>query len=257
MSTPSETSPSLAVKRVRRAYEQVADQLRQWILSGELRSGDRLPSEAELAAQFRTSRGTVREALRILASESLVSTRPGAGGGSTVALPRAEKISNVLHGTLSLLIGSEELSPDELLLAREIIEVPAASLAAQQRSSQHVEQLAGLLPDRPGSMDPEALFDVDRAFHETLLQASGNRLLSMLCTPLYEVLAYRFRRRQVGGEFWEGVVAQHRDIATAVTDGDGDAASSAMSLHLQDLRQVYRRIYLPEPSEPAEAPGGG
>src|SRR5919206_988469 len=85
-----------AVQRVRKAYEQVADQLRELITSGELAPGQRLPSEAALAVQFGVSRATIREALRVLLTQNLIRTTKGAHGGSFVNLPTVDHISAFL-----------------------------------------------------------------------------------------------------------------------------------------------------------------
>src|SRR5258705_4910737 len=112
---------------VRRAYDQVADQVREWIMSGTLDVGDQLPSEGELAQQFRTSRSTVREALRLLASANLTETRPGAYGGTSVKRPDPVWVADSLHNSLTLLVRTDDVSVDELFAARELIEVPAAA----------------------------------------------------------------------------------------------------------------------------------
>lgn len=228
------------IRPVRRAYQQVADQMRQWILSGELSVGDRLPTEGALAERFGTSRGTVREALRQLSSENLVTTRPGAHGGSSVSHPDPGRITDSLQVSLALLVGTSELSLDELLAAREIMEIPATSLAASNRNEDHLATLATLLPARPADMDPDQLFEVDRAFHETLLRASGNRLLPLVVSPVYQVTARRFRRSRAAPEFWQLVVDQHREIFQAVSAQDPAAATAAMARHLQDLARTYR-----------------
>src|SRR5262249_20886659 len=84
---------AMSVRRVRKAYEQVADQLRDLILAGELSRGERLPNENMLAREFGVSRATVREALRLLAAQNLIRTAKGAGGGSYVTLPSVDHIS--------------------------------------------------------------------------------------------------------------------------------------------------------------------
>jgi len=86
----------MKVERIRKAYEQVADQLMTMINSGELKPGDRLPSEAELAADFGVSRTTVREALRILATRNLIHTRKGMAGGHFIVEPTVGSISEFL-----------------------------------------------------------------------------------------------------------------------------------------------------------------
>jgi DNA-binding FadR family transcriptional regulator len=132
--------------------------MRQWIVSGALTAGDRLPSEAALADQFGTSRSTVREALRLLSSEDLIATRPGAKGGSTVQQPDAGRITDSLQVSLTLLVGTSDLAPGELLAVREMLEVPSASMAAAQRTDEDVRELRTLIPGAPATMDAGALF---------------------------------------------------------------------------------------------------
>src|ERR1700746_1031571 len=98
------------VRRVRKAYEQVADQLRELIMSGGLVPGQRLPNEAALATQFGVSRPTIREALRELSAMSLIQTTRGANGGSFVTVPSAAHISDFLSANFSLLSQSEHVS---------------------------------------------------------------------------------------------------------------------------------------------------
>ena len=124
----------MPVRRVRKAYEQVADQLRELIMTGELAPGERLPNEALLAREFGVSRATVREALRVLAAQNLLRTAKGAGGGSYVTLPTVDHISEFLRSNINLLTESRDVTLDELIEARELLEVPAARLAAARRS---------------------------------------------------------------------------------------------------------------------------
>ncbi|WP_433622140.1 FadR/GntR family transcriptional regulator [Nocardia sp. CA-120079] len=245
------------IRPVRRAYEQVADQMRQWILTGVITVGERLPPESVLAERFKTSRGTIREALRLLASENLILTRPGTGGGSIISRPDPNRITDSLMMSLTLLVSVSELSPGELVQARELMEIPAASLAAANRDEDHLTRLATLLPDRPDEMDPDDLFEVDRAFHETLLHASANRLLPLIASPIYEVNARLVKRNRVPTELWQVVVDQHREIFRAVRAGDSAAAALAMSRHLQDLPPIYNLVDDVAPSAAAsDSPRG-
>ena len=104
---------ALGVSRVRPAYQQVADQLLDLILSGSLSSGDRLPSEAELSGVFGVSRSTVREALRVLASRDLIHTLRGTTGGTFVSRVKFEQVSEYLEASLGLLTGSSDVSAPE------------------------------------------------------------------------------------------------------------------------------------------------
>src|SRR4051812_43636233 len=120
-------------KPVRRAYEQVADQLMGLIAAGELKPGSRLPSEVELALQFSVRPGTIREVLRIIAAQNLVRKAKGSHGGSFVTLPSVDHISEFMKSSLALLTEAEHVSLDQLLQARETIEIPAVRVAAMRR----------------------------------------------------------------------------------------------------------------------------
>ena len=103
MTTPlrpvERASDSMSVRRVRKAYEQVADQLRDLIVSGGSREGERLPNETVLAREFGVSRATVREALRLLTAQSLIRTAKGAGGGTYVTMPTVDHVSEFLNSS--------------------------------------------------------------------------------------------------------------------------------------------------------------
>ena len=130
----------MKVERIRKAYEQVADQLLQMINSGELKPGDRLPSEAELAADFGVSRTTVREALRILATRNLIHTRKGMAGGHFIVEPTVGSISEFLVANYGLLTAANTVTLEHLLQAREMIEGPAAAIAARNRDDDDLEK---------------------------------------------------------------------------------------------------------------------
>src|SRR5437764_11830794 len=137
------------LQRVRKAYEQVYDQLRELIMRGELARGQRLPGEAELAREFGVSRGTVREALRLLAAQNLIRTTKGAGGGSFVTLPTADHVSEVLQANIRLLNESREVSAEEMLEARELLETFAARMAAKRRGQDDLERMRACIVDDP------------------------------------------------------------------------------------------------------------
>ena len=116
------------LRRVRKSYEQVADQLRELIVSGRLAQGERLPTETLLSAEVGVSRATVREALRLLAAQGLIRTTKGAGGGSYVTVPSASDVSESLRSGLGRLARAEHVTLDELVEARALLEVPAVEV---------------------------------------------------------------------------------------------------------------------------------
>jgi DNA-binding FadR family transcriptional regulator len=162
------------VRRVRKAYEQVADQLRELITSGELSPGERLPNEALLAREFGVSRATIREALRVLAAQNLLRTAKGAGGGSYVTIPTVDHISEFLRSNIGLLTDSRDLTLEELIETRELLEVPAARLAARRRSDSDVERLRAAIPAEAIRLDTREEFIHNTEFHTVLIETCGN-----------------------------------------------------------------------------------
>ncbi len=223
------------------AYRQVADRLRHLILSGELTPGERLPVEAVLADQFGVSRSTVREALRSLASENMVETTRGVTGGTFVRQPHPGQVADTLGTGLELLTGSDAITVTELLEARELLEVPAARLAAVRRTEEQLVRLDAALPE-PRRVLESRSFEVNRTFHAIVLEASGNRLLEVMTRPLFVVLQTRFLRDAAPARFWRRVDVEHRSIADAIAAGDERAAAQEMSAHLVHLRATYEKI---------------
>ncbi len=237
--TSADGSP-LEVSRVRPAYQQVADQLLDLILSGQLAAGDRLPPEAELAASFGVSRSTVREALRSLASRDLVETTRGTTGGTFVRRVEVGQVREYLEMSIGLMWGSDAITVSEMLEAREVLEVPAARKAAERREDEHVTELWDAIERETRSRGRNVKFREHRNFHGVIVQAAGNGLLELMTDPVFRVLQTKFLDPEVPPDFWALVDDDHRTITEAIRDRDGDAAAAAMRDHLGRLRDVYR-----------------
>lgn len=236
----AEQRAGLSVSRVKPAYQQVADQLRRLILNGELRSGDRLPSEAEMVAQFGVSRSTVREALRALASRDLVHTRRGVTGGTFVSDVDPTRVADYLEASLGLMTGRDDLGMTSMLEAREILEVPAARLAAERRSDDHLDLLRATLDRELATGGSEGAFTERRTFHQAVIEAAQNPLLTMVSEPVFRVLQTQFLRPDLGAEDHARVDDDHAAILAAIEVGDGDAAAELMAEHLVRLRSTYQ-----------------
>lgn len=230
---------NLPVSRVRTAYQQVADQLRELILTGALSAGDRLPSEAELAATFGVSRSTVREALRVLASRDLIRTTRGTTGGTFVSTVNYEQVSDYLETSIGLMSGSDSVTVAEMLEAREVLEVPAARLAAMRREGDHLKALREAIERETRTRGRGSRFREHRNFHAIIVEAAGNRLLSMMTEPVFRVLQAKFLSPDISDEFWTAVDHEHEEIYAAIENRDAEAAAAAMQRHLAALRVAY------------------
>lgn len=223
-------SPGEAMRRP--AYQRLADELREEILEGRHRPGDRLPGEAELSAARGVSRSTVREAMRVLEAQQFIVTTRGTTGGSFVVRPGPGRIENELGTSLDLLVAHASLTVDQILEARELLEVPAAGLAARRRTESDLEDLARCIEEgREGT----------EHFHLVLLRASGNPLVEVMTRPLFAVQRNRMIRDRAPDAFWEVVGADHRSILELVRAGDVEGVQEAMRAHLRNLAVGQRR----------------
>lgn len=234
---------AVPVRRVLKAYEQVADQLRELIVRGELARGERLPNENALAREFGVSRATVREALRVLAAQNLIRTAKGAGGGSYVTLPSVDHISEFLRSSINLLTEAQDVTLEELLEARELLEVPASRLAALRRSEAEVERLVGTIPGEPLKLGTQEQFAYNKEFHSLVIEAAGNTLLSIAAQPIFTVLQTNLARSTLGRRFHRAINDHHRRIAAAIETGDADTAGDEMYEHLEFLRPFYEKAW--------------
>jgi DNA-binding FadR family transcriptional regulator len=230
---------------VRRAYEQVYDQLREAMFGGELANGERLPSEARLALGFGVGRGTVREALRLLLAQGLIRTVPGAGGGSFVVLPTVDHVSDFLRSNVELLTLKEDVTLPEFLEARELIELFAVRQAATRRTEADLAALRATLAPEDAALSAEAQYLQNRRFHEVLIDACGNTLLHLAASPIFSVLHSHLMRFTLTDDFPRAVCRDHATILEAIEAGDADRASAAMAAHLASLAETYRQIWRP------------
>lgn len=228
---------------MRKAYEQVADQLREQILGGVLKAGQRLPRELELAQRFGVSRPTVREALRVLASENLVRTTKGAAGGSFVMRPTVDHISEFLTANINLLAAMDDITLDELLEVRACLEIPAARMAAARRTDELLEALTGSVTDDDAGLTTEEEFVLNKGFHTTLVESANNKLLVIAAQPIFIVLQTHLQRAVLTATDHATIHGGHARLAEAIAAGDEDAAEAEMRRHLDELRPLYERAW--------------
>lgn len=220
------------------AYQTLAEDIRAQITSGRLQPGERLPTEPQLCARTGVSRSTVREALRLLASQHLIVTTRGVTGGSFVTHPSPEKLSDTLSTGVSLLLNAATVGILDLLEVRETLEVPAAAQAAVRRTDEHLAQLRAALFDAAVASVPEMLA-AHRAFHTGLVAATGNPLFELLCRPLYQVSNEGELAEVAPIGFWTRIDAEHREILRCVASGDASGAAAAARTHIGFIRACY------------------
>jgi GntR family transcriptional regulator, transcriptional repressor for pyruvate dehydrogenase complex len=231
--------------------EIVVQHVRGLIERGELRPGDRLPPERELAVQLGVSRPSVRAGLRSLAAIGVLQTRHGAGTFITDGPPMlgSEPLSFMaaLHG----------FTRDEMFEARRALEVGVAGLAAERATDEQIATIAEEVTGMFASLDdPQTFLIHDIRFHRAVASASGNPILASL-VEMVSALFYEQRRKTAQhGRDLKQSAQMHRVIYHAVRAHDPKRARSAMSEHLS-LAQQAQALEAPVREPRLAAASGG
>jgi DNA-binding FadR family transcriptional regulator len=172
--------------RLREKPQQIADELRAMIVSGELSEGDSLGREPELVERFGVSRPSLREALRILEAEGLITVVRGVYGGVVVHEPDQRMTAR----TASLVLRARNVSLADVFEARSVLEPLAAKAIATKRNRRAaVAELASLIDKEEASIDdPEQFGVANAAFHESLVSLGGNQTLTIVAEMLTEIV---------------------------------------------------------------------
>lgn len=223
----------------RSASEQVADDIRAHMQREELKPGDRLGREVDLARTFGVSRPTLREALRVLSSAHLIRASKGPGGGIFVAATAEEGMALAVSESVASMLATQAVDLDELLEARTLTEVPLAGLAAQRATPEQVAEMRALL-DEAEALDDDSsrLGEIDRELHRRITDAAGNRLAAAFMGWVVDVLQPVLEARIRDAVVQPALLEQHRDLLRAIERNDPTAAERAMREHLLYLRDV-------------------
>jgi DNA-binding FadR family transcriptional regulator len=178
-----------------------------------------------------------------LAAQGLIRTAKGAGGGSFVTVPSIGHVSESLRSGIDLMTTADDLTLEELLEVRELLEVPAARLAARRRSDEDLLMLEAAIPDSPLHLPTQEQFVYNRDFHSCVIGACGNTLLSIAAAPVFAVLQTHLSRAKLGRSWHRSINDHHRAIAAAIEGGDEDGAAEQMHDHLVWLRPYYAKAW--------------
>ncbi|ANY09880.1 GntR family transcriptional regulator [Pseudonocardia sp. HH130630-07] len=204
------------------------------LTSGELRPGDRLPPERELAAQLGASRQAVREALRVLQAQGVIRSQVGTGDGAgTIVVPAPAR---ALGRVLQLHLAVDSFPVDDVTEARVMLERFSAGLAAGRRSATDLLGMAAELDAMDADLAPQAFSDADIAFHVRIAGAAGNRLVNELTVAIRESvrgLLLGAMHDDEWPELREQLRGEHRAIHAALRDGDGPGAADLMEAHIR------------------------
>ncbi len=230
------THPARRSDPPRRRPARVADEIKEWVVEQGLRRGDRLPGETELIERFGMSKGTIREAMRILEAQGLIETRTGPGGGSFVGEVSAERARALLSNYFYF----RDLTIRDIYQLRRLLEPElAASLAGnlEDDALAELEDIIAGYDHRAADIAEERDQHVaSLRVHARLAEHSDNPLLGFLIGFMAQILSdltvYRKLYEPPNEELWRKGRQYQLDLIDALRRGDADGARTIMAAHM-------------------------
>ena len=223
-----------------RLYRQIAEQLRQLMVSGEFALGSRLPAERDLALQLGVSRPSVREALIALEVQGMIEVRTGSG----IYVRRIQPMVSASPLPETDTNAPADWGPLEVMSARLLIEAEVAALAATHAQKADLKAIkTGLQQMKLEAARDKVPRDGDEAFHAAIAHACGNSVLLDTVQrywqarngPLFERLGDYFEHP----ESWQAAITEHEQVLRAIEAHDASAARKAMQKHLKQAHKRY------------------
>lgn len=218
----------------------VAHRIVEDIAGQDLQPGAPLATERDMLTEFGVARGTLREALRFLEMQGVITIKTGPGGGPVVGMPDSRHLASLL----GLLLQFRRARFRSVVDVRQGIEPVLAAKAAENATPEQLEELEASVQRMRDRLDDNEFFlNENEHFHETIARASGNELFALLISSLAwitdgTVLGVEYRRADR-----EYVCEEHRGICEAIRAGDATRAHAAMDEHLRDFATFMERKY--------------
>lgn len=222
----------------KKTYQVIVDKITEFFFAGNLKPGEKLPSERELASKFKVSRTSIREALRTMEQNGLIEIRQG--GGSYIKA--SENFQSQKEEITAAIIKAENHLVYEMLELRRALEVESAFLAAKRATSQDLEKLRTALEKMAlSSENIEIGLKADVDFHIAIVQATHNSifigLIQTLSEHMKDTIRATRRHRFTDPERHEDTMDEHKDIYLAIASGNADRAKELMEEHIARIRE--------------------
>ena len=226
-----------------KVFQDVVEQIQEAIFDGRLDTGQTLPAERELKAMFNISRGTLREALRVLEQKGLIEIKLGVGGGSVVKAVDTEQVSE----SLGLLIRSQKVSLNHLSQFREDVEGIIAAHAARRHDKKDIKKLKKLRSKalecvERGRSQRNAFINIDKQIHMTLAEITGNPIyISVLHSIQDNIHRYYDRFLSMEEPELQENYQDLYDIIDAIENGQVDLARKLAQDHVKRFNRYMKK----------------
>jgi DNA-binding FadR family transcriptional regulator len=218
-----------------RIFQDVVDQIEDAIIAGKLQPGETLPSERELKDLFQTSRGTLREALRVLEQKGLIEIKLGVGGGSVVKAAPLEQVCD----SLDLLVRFQQISLRHLAEFREGVEGNVAATASRRATRRDIIELEALLEKArhyvaKGVSEWRRFVEIDGQVHQALARITGNPMYIVIHQMVHDNIQRYYEQFL---PWTQTRLEENLDdlcrIVALIKAGDADQASARARRHVQ------------------------
>jgi GntR family transcriptional repressor for pyruvate dehydrogenase complex len=236
MSWDDAGTPVVPLRR-RSVSDQAVDAIKDMILAGELRPGEPLPAERQLAEMLHISRPTLRQAIGGLTAMNVLESRQGEGTFVTSLSP------TVLSEPLRFLLALDETALGHLFQVRGVLEVSAAALAAPRIGDAELATLRDLVARADAAIgDPDVFVLMDFQLHAAIIAAAGNPILDALCASIAELSLESRRLTAASAQVRRIAHRDHKRIVAALAAHDADATANAMRSHLGAIETAFNRL---------------
>ena len=231
----------LTATNKQKVYEIIFQKIEHDIVSGNLKMGERLPSERELAAQYGVSRTSIREALRLLELNNLIEIRQG--DGTFVKTNAQQTFQNQLS---NVVLNTDQTTLYEMLETRLILESQCATLAALRATGKDLENIARTLEMMKNTNDEEIGIQADLDFHMAIAKATNNNVLAQLIASfaphMRNTIEVTRKHRLSSTANITRTFEEHKAIYIAISRGESEQAKTLMEDHIRTIRQELSEL---------------
>lgn len=218
--------------KTKRIYEEIMEQLKDMISRGELKQGQKLPPERELAESLGVSRASVREALTALEAIGILDIRPGEG-----TFVRETSVS-ATFAPLAMVLEMEQNSMSQLMEVRRVLETEIAALAVQRATEEDLQNIEVNLNRMKSANTVSEAVEADLRFHFAIAEATHNSILLRIMNTVADLMhnTFRIRREELFADKGREIISEHEAIYRAIRDRDIDSAKLRMLQHIHNIQ---------------------
>jgi GntR family transcriptional repressor for pyruvate dehydrogenase complex len=231
--------------RTHKISDQIIEQIRNAILSGHFKPGDKVASEKELMSEFGVSKATLREALRVLEGMGLVEIRKGIAGGVFIA---EVDMKTTIHGIMNFL-HFKTVSIKDITMIRYLLEPPVAQIAASRIQPEDIVKLESMITEDP--VAPHTIVSREIGFHRYLARMTENPILILVMDFIDNILDDIKAQLNLGGEFYHKVMKSHRAILECLKQKDEVGVKREIINDLLEVGNHLAKVSGTQPFDPS------